>query len=118
MTKNQMIPAIAAGAAMSPLLWSGALLLAPLVLTSGCAMSGGGEPAPGGGCPMMGGAHRTHRHTAAGAWSNRDWWPEQLHLQILHQLSPLANPMGEDFDYAAEVSKLDVAALRQDVEHC
>ncbi|MFJ3104499.1 catalase/peroxidase HPI [Streptomyces sp. NPDC086835] len=53
--------------------------------------------------------------TATRPRTNRDWWPNQLDLQVLHQHSPLANPMGEDFDYAAEFATLDVDALKQDV---
>ncbi len=47
--------------------------------------------------------------------TNQDWWPNQLDLQVLHQHSPRANPMGEDFDYAAEFKTLDVDALKRDV---
>jgi len=47
--------------------------------------------------------------------TNQDWWPEQLDLQILHQHSPLATPMGEDFDYADEFKTLDLEALRRDI---
>ncbi|MGZ9928751.1 catalase/peroxidase HPI [Streptomyces sp. NC-S4] len=47
--------------------------------------------------------------------SNRDWWPNQLDLQVLHQNSPLANPMGDDFDYAEELATLDFDALKRDV---
>lgn len=47
--------------------------------------------------------------------TNRDWWPNQLDLQVLHQHSPRSNPMGEDFDYAEEFKKLDVDALKRDV---
>jgi len=47
--------------------------------------------------------------------SNLDWWPNQLNLQVLHQHSPLASPMGEDFDYAEEFKTLDVEALKRDV---
>ncbi|MGH3333080.1 MAG: catalase/peroxidase HPI [Nocardioidaceae bacterium] len=47
--------------------------------------------------------------------TNRDWWPNQLNLQVLHQHSPRANPMGEDFDYAEEFKTLDVDALKQDI---
>jgi catalase-peroxidase len=47
--------------------------------------------------------------------TNRDWWPNQLDLQVLHQHSPLSNPMGEDFDYAEEFRKLDVEALKRDI---
>ena len=48
--------------------------------------------------------------------SNRDWWPDQLDLRVLQQNPPIASPMGEDFDYAAEFSTLDLDALRQDIE--
>ena len=48
-------------------------------------------------CPFSGGA-RTH--TMAGAASNAHWWPNQLNLKILHQHSPLSNPLGEAFNYA------------------
>jgi catalase-peroxidase len=47
--------------------------------------------------------------------TSRDWWPNQLDLQVLHQQSPRANPMGEDFDYAEEFKTLDVEALKRDV---
>ena len=47
--------------------------------------------------------------------TNRDWWPNQLDLQVLHQHSPLSNPMGEGFDYAQEFKTLDVDALKQDI---
>ncbi|MGZ4602659.1 MAG: peroxidase family protein, partial [Kineosporiaceae bacterium] len=47
--------------------------------------------------------------------TNRDWWPNQPDLQVLHQHSPRSNPMGEDFDYAEEFTTLDVEALKDDV---
>ena len=47
--------------------------------------------------------------------SNRDWWPNQLDLSILHQHSPLSNPMGEGFNYAEEFETLDLEALKQDI---
>ncbi|MFD3805473.1 catalase/peroxidase HPI [Streptomyces sp. NPDC058611] len=47
--------------------------------------------------------------------SNRDWWPDQLDLQVLHQRSPLADPMGEGFDYAQQFATLDLDALKRDV---
>ncbi|HYA56174.1 MAG TPA: catalase/peroxidase HPI [Nitrososphaerales archaeon] len=55
--------------------------------------------------------------TAAGArgMSNRDWWPNQLNLKVLHQHSPLSNPMGKDFDYAKEFKSLDLAAVKKDL---
>ncbi len=53
--------------------------------------------------------------TTVSAQSNRDWWPNQLNLKILHQHSAKSNPMGEQFDYAAEFKKLDLAALKKDL---
>ncbi|MGO9321385.1 MAG: catalase/peroxidase HPI [Solirubrobacteraceae bacterium] len=47
--------------------------------------------------------------------TNRDWWPEQLDLSVLHRHSPLSDPMGEDFDYATEFATLDLEALRRDL---
>lgn len=47
--------------------------------------------------------------------SNQEWWPNQLNLQILHQHSPMANPMGDDFDYAREFQSLDLAAVKKDI---
>jgi catalase-peroxidase len=47
--------------------------------------------------------------------SNRDWWPNQLNLNILHQHSPMSNPMGEEFNYAEEFKKLDLQALKRDL---
>ena len=47
--------------------------------------------------------------------SNRDWWPNQLNLKILHQNAPISNPMGEGFNYAEEFKKLDLAALKKDI---
>ncbi len=49
------------------------------------------------------------------ARSNRDWWPNQLNLEILHQHSPLSNPNGKEFDYAAEFQKLDLDAVKKDI---
>jgi catalase-peroxidase len=60
-------------------------------------------------CPVM------HRHTAAGALSNDDWWPDQLNLKILRQHSPMSNPMGEEFNYAEEFKKLDLEAVKKDL---
>jgi catalase-peroxidase len=47
--------------------------------------------------------------------SNRDWWPNQLNLKILHQHSSLSNPMGEDYNYAKEFKKLDLEAVKKDL---
>jgi catalase-peroxidase len=63
-------------------------------------------------CPVTGGANK--QATGRGT-SNRDWWPKQLNLKILHQHSPKSNPMGEDFNYAEEFKKLDLNALKQDL---
>ncbi len=68
-------------------------------------------------CPVMGAVRpAAARHTAAGATSNSAWWPNQLNLRILHQNSAKSNPMGEDFNYAEEFKKLDLAALKKDIK--
>ncbi len=54
-------------------------------------------------------------HTALGGRSIRDWWPEQLNLKLLHQHSPLSNPMGKDFNYAEEFKTLDLEAVKRDI---
>ncbi|MDJ0816591.1 MAG: catalase/peroxidase HPI [Desulfobacterales bacterium] len=59
-------------------------------------------------CPVTG-------STARGGRSNRDWWPDQLNLKILHQNSHMVDPMGEEFNYAEEFKKLDLEALKQDL---
>src|SRR5690348_18257342 len=46
---------------------------------------------------------------------NRDWWPNQLNIEVLHQHSPLSDPMGEDFDYAKEFKSLDLNAVIKDL---
>jgi catalase-peroxidase len=53
--------------------------------------------------------------TARMGISNRDWWPNQLNLNILHQHSPLSNPMDKDFNYANEFKKLDLEAVKKDL---
>ncbi|MHB8724828.1 MAG: catalase/peroxidase HPI [Casimicrobiaceae bacterium] len=54
-------------------------------------------------------------HKVGNGASNRDWWPNQLPLEILHQHSPEASPMGEDFNYAEEFKNLDLAAVKKDL---
>src|SRR3989449_3657735 len=54
-------------------------------------------------------------HTAGAGPSNRDWWPNQLNLKILHQHSSLSDPMGKGFDYAKEFKSLDLAAVKKDL---
>ena len=61
-------------------------------------------------CPVMGGAH------ARGTMATQRWWPNQLNLKMLHQHSPLSDPMGAAFNYTEEFTKLDLDALRKDIE--
>src|SRR5271165_2778770 len=70
----------------------------------------GGQGA--GKCPVV---HGTPKHASFGGRSNRDWWPNQLNLRILHQNSSLCDPMGKDFNYAEEFKRLDLEALKKDL---
>src|SRR5208337_4726407 len=63
-------------------------------------------------CPVSGGHHG---HAAAEAKLNRDWWPNQLNLHVLHQNSPLSNPMGDAFNYAEAFKSLDLNAVIKDL---
>ena len=63
-------------------------------------------------CPVTGASKNP---IAGGGTSNRDWWPNQLNLKVLHQHSRLSNPMGEAFNYAEEYKKLDFEALKNDL---
>ncbi len=54
-------------------------------------------------------------HAAGSGTSNRDWWPDQLKLELLHQHSDKSDPMGRDFDYAEEFRSLDLAAVKKDL---
>jgi catalase-peroxidase len=63
-------------------------------------------------CPVTG---RSGNPAAGGGTSNRDWWPNQLNLKILHQHSPMSNPMGKAFNYAEAFKKLDLKALEKDL---
>ncbi|WP_307067401.1 catalase/peroxidase HPI [Alkalibacillus filiformis] len=65
-----------------------------------------------GGCPFSHGSVTTNESNAT---TNKDWWPNQLNLSILHQHDTKPNPMGEDFDYVEEFQKLDYKALKQDL---
>jgi catalase-peroxidase len=65
-----------------------------------------GKMASEGKCPFTGGGS---------ALTNRDWWPNQLNVQVLHQHSSLSNPMGEAFDYAKEFDSLDLNAVIEDL---
>ena len=73
---------------------------------------GGEQKGSEGRCPVM---HGTPRSTQAGAMSNASWWPNALNLKILNQNSPLLDPMGEGFDYAAAFKTLDLAAVKRDI---
>lgn len=64
-------------------------------------------------CPVMHGGATSHKSSGT---SNRDWWPKQLNLSILHQHDRKSNPMDENFDYRAEFEKLDYYALKQDLQ--
>ena len=63
-------------------------------------------------CPVTG---SVGPHAAGGGRTNRDWWPNQLRLDILHQHSSKSNPMGEGFNYAREFKSLDFAAVKKDL---
>ena len=71
-------------------------------------MNGNGEAK----CPFTGGSLK---QAAGGGTRNRDWWPNQLPLNILRQHSYLSNPMDEGFDYAKEFKKLDLATVKKDI---
>ena len=72
----------------------------------------GNDIEKGGKCPVMHGGIKNTTHSVR---SNKDWWPNQLNLKILHQNSPLGDPMGKDFNYADEFKKLDLDALKADL---
>lgn len=63
-------------------------------------------------CPVTG---KSNRQVAGGGTSNKDWWPNQLNLHILHQHPDKSNPMGKEFDYREEFTKLDLAAIKKDL---
>lgn len=63
-------------------------------------------------CPVTG---KTRSVISGGGTSNKDWWPNQLNLKILHQNSDLSNPMGADFKYSEEFKKLDLDAIKEDL---
>ena len=63
-------------------------------------------------CPFSAGARK---HAMTGTWTNADWWPNQLNLKILHQRSPLSDPLGEAFNYAVEFKSLDLNAVIKDL---
>ena len=72
----------------------------------------GNDNANAGKCPVM---HGAGSQTNVAVRSNRDWWPNQLNIGILHQHSARSNPMGPTFDYAEAFQKLDLAAVKADL---
>ena len=85
--------------------------------TVGAKTNGRKATEASGKCPVIGGAQRpaSERPTAAGGISNRYWWPNQLNLAILHQNSAKSNPLGAYFNYAREFQKLNLMALKKDI---
>ena len=65
-------------------------------------------------CPVQHGVPKG-THMPSGLRTNRDWWPSQLNLKVLHQNPPSGNPLGETFDYAEAFKKLDLAAVKADI---
>ncbi len=70
----------------------------------------------GGKCPFSGGGGTPAKQGAGSSAANRDWWPNQLKLNILRQHSALSNPMGESFNYAEAFKTLDFEALKKDIK--
>jgi catalase-peroxidase len=77
---------------------------------SGATATSSEEVTPAARCPVM-----SHPQAASGSTANQHWWPEQLNLRPLAKNSPLIDPMGEGFDYAAEFATLDLEAVKADV---
>lgn len=96
---------------------------------TGAAAAHTGMKATGGKCPVTGaiqyftaakaeagaGEYDKEPETTVLEMSNQDWWPNRLNLQMLHQNSAKSNPMGDDFNYAEEFKKLDLEAVKQDI---
>ncbi|MER8016732.1 catalase/peroxidase HPI [Streptomyces griseoluteus] len=72
------------------------------------------KPEETGGCPVAHGASATSLHPALGSGNDR-WWPKQLNLKVLAKNPPVANPLGEDFDYAEAFLSLDLPAVKRDL---
>ena len=72
----------------------------------------GNDNANAGKCPVM---HGAGSQTSSAVQSNRDWWPNQLNLKILHQHTPASNPMGSNYSYAKAFKALDLTALKADL---
>ena len=91
------------------------LCVAPIALAlASPAAEPNGEPTmTNGSCPVTGAAPTPKE---SDDMSNQNWWPNQVDLSILHQNSLKSDPLGEDFDYAEEFAKLDLDALKRDIE--
>ncbi|MGB5812858.1 MAG: catalase/peroxidase HPI [Polyangiales bacterium] len=63
-------------------------------------------------CPVM---HGPQRRMAGGSFSNKHWWPKQVSLKLLHQHSPVSDPMGAEFNYAEAFKSLDLGAVKKDI---
>jgi len=98
----------------------GCLAVGCLALAGLCGMASGEDTQdkPAEVCPVTG--HGSAKTAAEGqatphGYTNRDWWPNQLNLQILHQNSTKSSPMDRDFDYAKAFQSLDLAAVKKDI---
>ncbi|ODA32543.1 catalase/peroxidase HPI [Planctopirus hydrillae] len=117
MTKHSWLRSMRRSMAVTALAASCGLLATSGLVTTAEDKGAAKPGAAGGQCPVMGNVNpASARNTAAGAMSNRDWWPDQLNLSILHQNSAKSNPMGPNFNYAEEFSKLDLVALKKDIK--
>ena len=96
-----------------------------LMTCAGCythTHASGAHDAAVGVCPVtgLGGGSSSGPAETVETWGmskdNQDWWPNQLDLSVLHQNAPISNPMGDDFEYAAEFAKLDLPSLKKDIE--
>lgn len=95
---------------------------------SGHAAAAHGPTTGGGKCPVTGALQSltaltsyspttdATSNTTSGMYTNKDWWPNQLNLKILHQNSPAGNPLGADFNYSEEFQKLDLEAIKKDIK--
>lgn len=95
---------------------------------SGHAAAAHGPTTGGGKCPVTGAFQSltaltsyspttdATSNTTSGMYTNKDWWPNQLNLKILHQNSPAGNPLGADFNYSEEFQKLDLEAIKKDIK--
>ncbi|MEY3162606.1 MAG: Catalase-peroxidase [Planctomycetota bacterium] len=87
----------------------------PAAATTAASMDEGVCPVTGAGAAKATEAAMTTQGAKGGQYTNRDWWPEQLNLGVLHQHPAKGNPMGEDFDYGAAFLALDLDAVKKDI---